>query len=331
MKFLSIILLLTVSSHLQASTLSNVKKNKFIKCGVSTGSAGFSAPSKKGQWSGLDVDLCRAVSSAIFGTPKKVKFIPLSAQQRFTALQSGEVDILSRNTTNTFSRDANLGLNFAPVMYYDGQAFIVKKTSKAKSVKDLSGATICTQQGTTTEKNLASYFKKHKLKLKVKIFESEEEATKTFVQGSCDSYTSDKSGLAIFNVRFNKGFKILPEIISKEPLAPAVRHGDDQWLDIVRWTVYALINAEELGLTSKNIHKHLKSRDLSIRKFVGTSKGNGKALGLSNRWSYNIIKQVGNYGEIFSRNVGAKSQLKIKRGLNNLWTKKGLMYSPPMK
>lgn len=331
MKFLSVILLLSLSINVKAGTLANVKKNKFIKCGVSTGAAGFSAPSKKGKWSGLDVDLCRALSSAIFGTPNKVKFVPLSSQQRFTALQSGEVDVLSRNTTRTLSRDVKLGLNFAPVMYYDGQAFIVRKNSKAKSVKDLSGATICTQQGTTTEKNLAAYFKKHKLKLKVKIFESDAESTKTFVQGSCDAYTSDKSSLAIFNVKFNKGFKILPEIISKEPLAPAVRHGDDQWLDIVSWTVYALITAEELGLTSKNIHKYLKSRDLSIRKFVGTSKGNGKALGLSSRWSYNIIKQVGNYGEVFSRNVGAKSQLKIKRGLNNLWTNNGLMYSPPMK
>lgn len=330
MKFLFVALML-LPLTMQASTLSKVRKNKVIKCGVSTGLVGFSAPNSKGKWSGLDVDFCRALSSAIFGSPNKVKFIPLSAQQRFTALQSGEVDILSRNTTRNLNRDVKLGLNFAPVMYYDGQAFIVKKTSKAKSVKDLSGATICTQQGTSTEQNLASYFRKHKLKLKVKVFESFEESTKTFVQGACDAYTSDKSSLAIFNVKFNSGFKILPEIIAKEPLAPAVRHGDDQWLDIVTWTVYALINAEELGLTSKNIHKHLNSRDLSTRKFVGSTKGNGKALGLNYRWSYNIVKQVGNYGEIFTKNVGAKSILKLKRGLNNLWTKSGLMYSPPMK
>lgn len=325
------VLILFFSFSSWAGTLANVKKNKFIKCGVSTGLAGFSAPNSKGKWSGLDVDLCKALSSAIFGSPDKVKFIPLSAQQRFTALQSGEVDVLSRNTTRNLSRETNLGFNFAPVMYYDGQAFIVKKKSKAKSVKDLSGATICTQQGTSTEQNLASYFRQHKLKLKVKVFESFEESTKTFVQGACDAYTSDKSSLAIFNIKFNAGFKILPEIISKEPLAPAVRHGDDQWLDIVSWTVYALIAAEELGLNSKNIHKHFKSKDLNIRKFVGSTKGNGKALGLSRRWSYNIIKQVGNYGEIFSKNVGVKSSLKIKRGLNNLWTKGGLMYAPPMK
>lgn len=330
MKFLFVMVMLLPFVG-QTNTLSNIKKNKVIKCGVSTGLTGFSSPNSKGKWSGLDVDLCKALSSAIFGSPTKVKFIPLSAQQRFTALQSGEVDILSRNTTQSLSRDTSLGFNFAPVMYYDGQAFIVKKTSKAKSVKDLSGATICTQQGTTTEQNLASYFRKNKLKLKIKVFESFEESTKTFVQGACDAYTSDKSGLAIFNVKFNSGFRILPEIISKEPLAPAVRHGDDQWLDIVSWTVYALIAAEELGLTSKNIHKHLKSRDLNIRKFVGSTKGNGKALGLGKSWSYNIIKQVGNYGEIFDRNVGKNSTLKIVRGLNNLWTKGGLMYAPPMK
>ncbi len=328
---LAISLLIGVSSA-GAKTLDNIKKNGVIKCGVSTGASGFSAPNSKGQWFGLDVDFCRSLSAAVFGDPNKVKFVPLSAQQRFTALQSGEVDILSRNTTRNLTRDTKLGLNFAPVMYYDGQAFIVKSSLKAKSVKDLDGATVCTQQGTTTEQNLASYFRQHKLKLRVKVFESNEESVKTFVDGACDAYTTDKSGLAILKIKYkNINHRILPEIISKEPLAPVVRHGDDQWFDIVTWTVYALIGAEEMGLTSKNIQKHIKSHDLNIRKFVGTTKGNGKALGLSSKWAYNIVKHVGNYGELFKRNLGKDSPMKIERGLNKLWTQGGLMYAPPLK
>lgn len=314
-----------------AGTLEDVKKRGVLRCGVTTGLAGFAAPDDKGMWRGIDADFCRAISVAVFGQPNKVKYIPLSSQQRFTALQSGEVDLLSRNTTHNLSRDTVVGLNFAPVMYYDGQGFIVRKKSKIKSVRDLGGASVCVQQGTTTEQNVASFFRQHKMKFKVKTFEGVDEVRKTFVQGGCDAYTTDQSALYAFLLIYKKGYKILPTLISKEPLAPAVRHGDDRWFDIVKWSVYALINAEEMGLNSKNIDQFKKSRDIRVRKFLGVSRGNGKALGLDEKWSYNIIKKVGNYGELFDRNVGKRSPLKIKRGLNNLWSKGGLMYSPPMK
>jgi len=315
------------------TTLSAVKAKGYVQCGVSAGLSGFSAPNSKGVWKGLDVDVCRAVAAAIFGNADKVKYTALSAQQRFVALQSGEVDVLSRNTTQTLGRDTSLGLNFAPITYYDGQGFMVRKKDGVKSALDLDGASICTQQGTTTELNLADYFRANKMKLKPVVFEANDEVTQAFLKGRCDSLTTDASGLASerSKVKNPDAYLILPEIISKEPLGPAVRHGDDQWFDIVKYAVYALFAAEEFGISSKNLKKFLKSKDPKIKRFLGITKGNGKALGLGENWARNIIKLVGNYAEIFERNVGMGSSLKLKRGYNALWTNGGLHYAPPFK
>jgi general L-amino acid transport system substrate-binding protein len=336
MKNLSMLLitLMLISSQTNASaTLKNVKKKGHIQCGVSQGLAGFSSPDSKGKWLGIDVDICRALAAAIFNDDTKVKYTSLSAQQRFTALQSGEVDILSRNTTRTLSRDTSLGLNFGPVVYYDGQAFMVRKKDGITSAKELSGASVCTQQGTTTELNLADYFRANRIKFKPVVFENNDEVTQAFLKGRCDALTTDASGLASerSKVKNPNDYIILPEIISKEPLAPVVRHGDDQWLDILHWTVNALVAAEEMGITSKNIDSFMKSKDPKVRRFLGISPGNGKMLGLDEKWAYNTIKKVGNYSEIFERNVGKGSPLKLDRGLNALWTNKGLMYSPPLR
>jgi general L-amino acid transport system substrate-binding protein len=313
-------------------TLDNVKSKGELVCGVSTGTAGFASPDSQGVFKGLDVDVCHAMAAAIFGMPEKVRFVPLSAPQRFTALQSGEIDVLSRNTTWTLQREGALGLVFAPVTFYDGQGFMVAKKLGVKSAKDLSGATICVQPGTTTELNLADYFRANKLTLKSVTIENLDEIENAFFSGRCDAYTTDASGLA--GTRIAKApnpddYIILPERISKEPLAPAVRQGDDQWYDIIRWTVYALIDAEELGITQANVDEMLKSSDPSIQRLLGVTQGNGKALGLDEKWAYNIIKAEGNYGEIFERNVGQSSPIKLPRGLNNLWSAGGLMYSPP--
>lgn len=315
------------------TTLASVKKKGFIQCGVSTGLPGLSFSNSKNEWQGLDVDICHAMAAAIFNDKSKVKFTALSAQQRFTALQSGEVDVLSRNTTLTLTRDTSLGLNFGPVVFYDGQGFLVRKKDGVKSPKDLDGASICTQQGTTTELNLADYFNTNKMKLKPVVFESNEEVVQAFVKGRCDAYTTDTTGLfAEFSrLKDPENYLILPQVISKEPLAPAVRHGDDEWLDILNWTVYALIEAEELGISATNVDKMLKSKNPNIRRFLGVSAGNGKALGLDEKWAYNIIKAVGNYGEIFKRHVGQDSNLKMERGLNQLWKNGGIMYAPPVR
>ncbi|MFZ8933068.1 MAG: amino acid ABC transporter substrate-binding protein [Bacteriovoracaceae bacterium] len=315
------------------STLDAVKKKGFLQCGVSPGLAGFSSIDSKGNWQGLDVDVCRAIASAIFGDGKKVKFTPLSAQQRFVALQSGEIDVLSRNTTRTLGRDTSLGLNFGPITYYDGQGFMVRKKDGIKSVHELSGASVCTQQGTTTELNVADFFRANKMKFKPVVFESNDEVTQAFLKGRCDVYSTDSSGLASerSKVKNPNDYMILPEIISKEPLGPAVRHGDDQWLDIVSYSVYALYEAEELGINSKNIKTFLKSKDPKVARFLGTTPGNGSALGLDEKWSYNIIREVGNYAEIFKRNVGKDSPLNLERGLNASWQDGGLHYSPPFK
>ena len=321
------------SQTIAGTTLKNVMKKGFVQCGVSQGLPGFSSPDSKGKWSGLDVDICKALAAAIFKDSSKVKYTSLSAQQRFTALQSGEVDILSRNTTRTLSRDTSLGLNFGPVVYYDGQAFMVRKKDGIKSAKELGGASVCTQQGTTTELNLADYFRANRMKFKPVVFENNDEVTQAFLKGRCDALTTDASGLASERSKLKNpnDYLILPEIISKEPLAPVVRHGDDQWLDILSWTVNALVAAEEMGMTSKNIDSFLKSKDPKVRRFLGVSPGNGKMLGLDEKWAYNTIKQVGNYSEIFERNVGTGSPLKLQRGLNAIWTNKGLMYSPPIR
>jgi general L-amino acid transport system substrate-binding protein len=270
----------------------------------------------------------------VLGDPKKVKYVPLTAQQRFTALQSGEIDMLARNTTDTLSRDTQLGLNFAPTTYYDGQGFLVSKKLGVKSAKELNGATICVQPGTTTELNLADYFRANKMDFKPVVIEKLEEVENTFFSGRCDAFTDDSTSLA--GTRATKAqnpddYVILPERISKEPLAPAVRQGDEEWNDIVRWVVYALIEAEERGVTQKNVDQMLESDDPTIKRLLGTTPGMGKALGLDEKWAYNAIKQVGNYGEIFERNVGKNSPLKLDRGLNNLWTKGGLMYAMPFR
>ncbi len=315
-------------------TLDKVKAAGVFSCGVSTGIAGFSQPDSQGNYAGMDVDICRAVSAAIFGDPGKAKYVPLTAQQRFTALQSGEVDILSRNTTWTLQRDAELGIDFGPVVYYDGQGFMVTKKLGVKSAKELSGATVCVQPGTTTELNLADYFRTNKMEYKPVVVEKLDELVAAFFGGRCDAFTTDRSQLAAVRVSRASNpddYMILPEVISKEPLAPAVRQGDDQWRDVLDWVVYALIQAEESGITKANVDDMLKSDDPTIKRMLGVTPGMGKALGLDEKWAYNAIKLVGNYGEIFDRNLGAGSPLKLERGINNLWTKGGLQYAIPIR
>ncbi len=326
-------LALSIGSTWAKSILETVQERKTLHCGVTQGVPGFSTPDSKGQWSGLEVDICRAVASAVLGDKNKVKFIPLSAQSRFTALQSGEIDILSRVTTWSLTRDTALGLNFAPTTYYDGQGFLVRKKDGIKKISDLNGATICTQQGTTTELNLSDYFRANRIKMKSVVFESNDEVVQAFFKGRCDAFTNDTSGLVAerSKVKNPDDYIILDKVISKEPLSPAVRHGDDQWFDIVKWSIYALIEAEELGMTSENIDSFKKSKDPVVKRFIGKTKGNGKALGLKEEWSYQIIKQVGNYGQIFERNMGKGSPLKLERGLNALWKNGGLMYAPPLR
>lgn len=316
------------------ATFTAVKTRGELVCGVHTGLYGFGAPNEKGIWRGLDVDVCRAVAAAVFGNANKVKYVPLSTQQRLTALQSGEIDVLSRNTTWTLARDSANGLNFTVVTYYDGQGFLVKKALGVKNARELDGATICVLQGTTTELNLADYFRAHNMTFKTVTIEKLEELTAAFLAGRCDAQSADISQLA--SIRTNDipnpdDYIILPEIISKEPLAPAVRHGDDRWLDIVTWSIYAMIEAEEKGITSAKVDSFLTSTDPTVRRLLGVTPGMGKSLGLSEKWAYNIIKQVGNYDEVFERNVGMKSRLKLERGPNALWTQGGLMYAPPIR
>ncbi|MGL4634622.1 MAG: amino acid ABC transporter substrate-binding protein [Beijerinckiaceae bacterium] len=317
----------------KTSTLDAVKARGVLNCGVGTGLAGFGIPDAQGNWTGLDVDMCRAIASAVFNDPSKVKFVSLSAKDRFTALQSGEIDVLSRNTTWTSSRDTALGLNFAGVNYYDGQGFMVRKGAKIASALELNGASVCVQQGTTTELNLADYFRANKLQLKAVTFATNDETVKAYEGGRCDAFTTDASGLYSERLRMEKqdDHMVLPEIISKEPLGPSVRHGDDQWLDVVKWTHFATVTAEELGVTKANVDEQLKSANPDVKRLLGTEGKHGEALGLSNDWGYRIIKHMGNYGESFERNVGAGSRLKIARGQNALWTKGGLQYAPPIR
>jgi general L-amino acid transport system substrate-binding protein len=304
-----------------------------LNCGGNGTLAGFGLPDAQGNWSGLDVDFCRAIAAAVLNDPKKVKFVPLSAKDRFTALQSGEVDVLARNTTWTSSRDTSLGLNFTGVNYYDGQGFMVRKALKVNSALELNGASICVQQGTTTELNLADYFRSHNMQMKSVTFATANEAVKAYDAGRCDSYTTDASALYGERLRLANpnDHIILPEIISKEPLGPAVRHGDDQWFDIVKWTLFAMLNAEELNINSKNVDEMLKSDNPEIKRLLGTEGNFGEQLGLTKDWVVRIVKQVGNYGESFERNVGQGSPLKIDRGLNRLWTKGGIQYAPPVR
>ena len=316
-----------------AQTLQAVKDRGILNCGANGTLAGFGLPDAQGNWTGLDVDVCRAVAAAIFNDASKVKFVPLSAKDRFTALQSGEVDLLVRNTTWTLSRDTSLGLNFTGVDYYDGQGFMVRKALKVNSALELNGASVCVQQGTTTELNLADFFRAHNMQLKSVTFATANEAVKAYDAGRCDAYTTDASGLYAERLRLTNpnDHIVLPEIISKEPLGPAVRHGDDQWFDIVKWVLFAMLNAEELNITQNNVDEMVKSGNPEIRRFVGTEGNYGEMLGLTKDWAVRIIKLVGNYGESFERNVGQGSPLKIDRGLNKLWSKGGIQYAPPIR
>jgi general L-amino acid transport system substrate-binding protein len=320
-----------------AGTLETVKQRGTLTCGVSEGLYGFSERNERGEWSGFDVDFCRAVAAAVFGDPGAVEFVPLTSQQRFTAIQSGEVDMLVGNATWTLTRDTALGLDFTGVYYYDGQSFLVPKKLGVKSARELNGATVCVAPGTTTELNLADYFRTNKMSFKPVVIEKIDEIRAAFFAGRCDVYTTDASSLAATRAanvpppRTFDDFLILPEIISKEPLGPVVRHGDNQFADIVRWALFAMVDAEEHGITSKNVDEMLKSENPTVRRILGVTPGMGKALGVDEKWVYNIVKQVGNYGESFERNVGKDSPLKIERGLNRLWTQGGLQYAPPIR
>ncbi len=321
------------ATQASAATLDTIKGRNAVQCGVSTGVIGFSSPDDKGVWTGIDVDLCRGIAAAIFNDPQKVKFVPLTSKDRFTALQSGEIDILSRNTTWSLSRDTTLGMNFQAINYFDGQGFMVRKSLGVKTAKELNGASVCSQTGTTTELNLADYFRANKMKYEIVAVVTQDELIKAYEAGRCDVYTTDASGLYSTRLKLAKpdDHIILPEIISKEPLGPAVRQGDDQWFDIVTWTHYAMVTAEELGVTKANVDEMLKSENPEIKRLLGTEGAFGEALGLTKDWAYRIIKHVGNYGEVFERNVGQGSPLKIDRGINALWNKGGLQYAPPIR
>ena len=315
-------------------TLDAIMERGELRCGVNTGLAGFSLPDAQGNWTGLDVDYCRALSAALFGDSEKVEYIPLNAQQRFTALQSGEVDILSRNTTWTLTRDASLGLVFAGVTFYDGQGFMVPADLGVASALELDGAEICVQPGTTTELNLADYFRANSMEFTGVVIEGFEQSLETFFAGRCQVYTTDKSGLAAIianDAPDPDAYVILPETISKEPLGPVIRRGDDEFLAIAKWVVYGLIEAEEAGVTSANVDEMLKSENPTVQRLLGSSDATGELLGLSNDWAYQMIKQVGNYGEIFDANVGPDTPLRLQRGENDLWTRGGLMYAMPVR
>ncbi|MGN6142902.1 MAG: amino acid ABC transporter substrate-binding protein [Mesorhizobium sp.] len=320
-----------VASAAAADTLDDVKARGSVRCGVSEGVAGFSAPDAAGNWVGFDVDFCRAVSAAVFGDPGKVSYVPLSTKDRFTALQSSEVDLLSRQTTWSLSRDSGMGIHFVGTAYYDGQGFMIPKKLGVDSALKLSGATVCTEQGTTTEQNLTDYFRANKMEYQPVVIDSADGVIKAFETGRCDVYSTDASALYAQRLKLAdpNGFMVLPEIISKEPLGPAARQGDDKWFNVVRWTLFSLIEAEELGITKQNAEAGLKSANPVVTRFLGIEGDNGKQLGLDPRFAYSIVSAVGNYGEIFERNLGASSELKIDRGLNALWNKGGLMYAPP--
>ena len=330
-----------IAGAAQAGTLDDVRQKGFLQCGVSQGLPGFSNPDEQNNWTGMDVDFCRAVAAAVLGDPQKVKFTPLSAKERFTALQSGEIDILSRNTTWTMSRDTSLGLKFAGIMYYDGQGFIINSTKfpEVKSAAQLAGATVCTQTGTTTELNLADYFKSNNMEYKLVAFEKNEEALAAYQDGRCDVYTTDQSGLYSVRLKLAKPEEnvVLPEIISKEPLGPVVRQGDDAWFNVVKWTYFALVNAEELGITSQNIEEMKASKNPEVQRLLGvenvdgSAAGFGTGIGLDEAWAAPLLMAPGNYGEIFERNVGVNTPLKIARGKNALWKDGGLQYAPPIR
>ena len=316
-----------------AQTLDAVKQRGSVRCGVNTGLPGFASQNDKGEWQGLDVDYCKAVAAAVFNDPTKVQYVPLSAVQRFPALQNNEIDLLARNTTWTMDRDTALGLAFAGVNYYDGQGFMVKKELGVSSAQELSGATICVQAGTTTELNLADYFSSNNLEYNPVVIEAQADVNSAYDQGRCDALTTDASGLYASRLEMGNpdDHIVLPEIISKEPLGPAVRQGDFQWFNVVKWTHNALLNAEELGITQANVEEMKNSQVPDVRRFLGLDGNFGQAIGLDNAWAVNVVKAVGNYGEIFERNVGATTPLAIQRGQNALWTDGGLQYAPPIR
>ena len=315
------------------ATFDNVKKKGFVQCGVSTGIPGFSIADSKGEYKGIDVDLCRAIASTMFGDATKVKFTPLNTQQRFTALQSGEVDVLTRNTTVTLTRDTTLGLIGVGVNYYDSQGIMVNKSLNVKSAKELDGATVCVQPGTTTELNLADWFRSQNIVFKPVVVERLDEIIRAFAVGRCDAFTGDKSQLAAArsNLENPEKYDILPENFSKEPLGPMVRQGDEQWFNVVRWTMFAMLEAEEYGITSKNVDEMLKSTNPNVQRLLGVTPGMGKNLGVDDKWAYNIIKNIGNYGESFEKNLGPSSPLKLPRGLNASYRDGGLMYGWPVR
>ena len=338
MKHLSLVVALACATALSAQTasaqtLKTVTDRGMLSCGVSQGLPGFSSPDDKGNWTGLDVDVCRALAAAIFNDPTKVKFVPLSAKDRFTALQSGEIDVLSRNTTWTLSRDTSLGANFTGVTYYDGQGFLVKKSLKVNSALELNSASVCVQTGTSNEQNLADYFKGNNMKYEVIAFGTADETVKAYESGRCDVFTSDVSQLYAMRLKLANpaDHGVLPEVISKEPLGPMVRHGDDQWFDIVKWVLFAMIGAEEQGVTQRNVDDMAKSEKPELKRMLGADGNLGEQLGLTKDWVIRIVKAVGNYGESFDRNVGPGSKLGISRGLNQLWNKGGIQYAPPVR
>jgi general L-amino acid transport system substrate-binding protein len=321
------------TSTASAATLDDVRAKGFLECGVNHGLPGFSSSDEKGNWRGMDVDICRGLAAAIFKDSSKVKFVPLTAKERFTALQSGEVDVLSRNTTWTMTRDTALGLNFAGVTYYDGQGFMVRKKLGIASVLELSGSTICTQSGTTTEINVGDYFNTKKMDFKLITFAKTEETVQAYEAGQCDAFTSDASQLYAFRLKLAKPNEhmVLPEIISKEPLGPVVRQGDDQWFNLVKWTIFALIDAEEMGISSANVEEMRSSDNPDTRRLLGLEGDLGRKLGLDNDWAVRLIASIGNYGEMFDRNVGKGSPLNIARGVNRLWNMGGIQYAPPVR
>jgi general L-amino acid transport system substrate-binding protein len=323
-----------ITTAASAGTLDDVKKRGTVICGVTTGLAGFAAPDDKGEWAGFDVDVCRAVSTAVFGDPKKVKFVPTTGKSRFPALQSGEVDMLARNTTWTFDRDVKLGFEFTGINFYDGQGFIVRKDLGVKSALELDGATICVGTGSTTELNLGDYFRANGMKYTPVVFEKSDEIRAGYLAGRCDAYTTDRSGLAAQRSQMPNpaDHVVLPEVISKEPLGPLVRHGDHQWGDVVRWALNVMIIADEKGITSKNAADlKANSKDPETRRLLGVEGGYGERLGISNDFAFNIITMVGNYGESYERNIGPNTPIGLARGVNNQWNKGGILYSPPFR
>jgi general L-amino acid transport system substrate-binding protein len=324
----------TVSAGVTAGTLDDVKAKGFIQCGVSQGVPGFSNADDAGNWTGIDVDACRAAAAAVFGNADAVKYTPLSAKERFTALQSGEIDVLSRNTTWTYTRDNSLGLDFTAVNFYDGQGFMVRKDLGVDSARDLDGATVCTEQGTTTELNMADFFRKNGLSYVPVVVQKADEAVAAYDSGRCDVFTTDKSGLAAQRTKLGdpNAHVILPETISKEPLGPVVRHGDNQWKDIITWALFVQVNAEEMGISSANVAKvKAETKDPGIARLLGAEGNMGEQLGLSANWAFDIISQVGNFGEVFEKHVGPNTPVGLPRGINNLWTEGGILYAPPVR